>query len=170
MPLALSRAYQTPAFPPGAGAPFINAVVLVRFAESPERVLAALHKIEASHGRMRHTRWAARTLDMDLLDAGGHVLPDPQVVKQWMGLTLEAQLQQVPDQVLLPHPRAHERAFVLRPLLDVAPNWHHPVLGRSARELLQACPPDARASVLPVRPIAAWAQMQRDCRESRERS
>src|SRR4029079_381162 len=83
---------------------------------SPENLLASLQAIEARFGRRRSEANAARTLDLDLIDLDGLVrdAPDP----------------------ILPHPRTHQRAFVLLPLLDVAPDWHHPASGRSGRALL----------------------------------
>jgi 2-amino-4-hydroxy-6-hydroxymethyldihydropteridine diphosphokinase len=77
--------------------------------------------IETACGRQRSTPNAARTLDLDIIGIGGLVrdAPDP----------------------IVPHPRAHLRAFVLAPLADVAPGWVHPVLGRTAVELLALLPP-----------------------------
>jgi 2-amino-4-hydroxy-6-hydroxymethyldihydropteridine diphosphokinase len=84
---------------------------------TPESMLTALQAIEARFGRRRAELNAARTLDLDLIDMDGLVrdAPDP----------------------ILPHPRAHSRAFVLLPLLDVVPDWVHPANGRSARALLE---------------------------------
>lgn len=82
----------------------------------PAWLLARLQAIEAASGRVRLARNAARPLDLDILDMDGLVrmAPDP----------------------VLPHPRLAERAFVLRPLAEVAPDWHHPVTGAGIRALL----------------------------------
>jgi 2-amino-4-hydroxy-6-hydroxymethyldihydropteridine diphosphokinase len=87
----------------------------------PEALLTALQAIEARWGRTRGLPNAERTLDLDIIAIGTMCRRDANLV--------------------LPHPRAHERAFVLCPLLDVAPDWVHPVSGRSARDLLAALPP-----------------------------
>jgi 2-amino-4-hydroxy-6-hydroxymethyldihydropteridine diphosphokinase len=83
-----------------------------------------LQAIEADAGRTRGERNAARTLDLDIIAMGEG------------GRTVRG----APDPIL-PHPRAHLRAFVLVPLLDVAPSWVHPVLGRGPEELLRDLPP-----------------------------
>jgi 2-amino-4-hydroxy-6-hydroxymethyldihydropteridine diphosphokinase len=103
---------------------FVNGVAAVRASLGPVDLLDALHRIEIELGRVRSVVNAARTIDLDLLDYDGLVRGGP-------------------EPPLLPHPRMHERAFVLRPLLDVAPAWRHPVSGRSAAELLAALPKDA---------------------------
>ena len=97
---------------------FANAVVLVETARSPRELLTLLMREEKRAGRARGERWAPRTLDLDLLFVGDAVLDEP-------GLTL-------------PHPRLAERSFVLEPLLEVAPDWRHPVTGDSVREMRDA--------------------------------
>ncbi len=109
---------------------FINGVVVVATALEPPALLARLHEIEAHAGRVRRERNAPRVLDLDLLAYDDRVSePDGA------GLAL-------------PHPRLHERAFVLRPLAEVAPGWRHPVLGRTVDDLLAALPPDQTAELL----------------------
>ena len=118
--VAVSQWYESVPVPPSGQPNYINGVVRLTCAAghgiTPEALLADLHAIEARHGRRRSEVNAARTLDLDLIDMEGRVrdAPDP----------------------ILPHPRAHQRAFVLLPLLDVAPAWVHPRLGRSGRSLL----------------------------------
>jgi len=92
-----------------AGPDFINAVAELRTGLSPAELLSALQFIELAHGRARPYRHAPRTLDLDLLLHGQQVLRG--------------------DTLTLPHPRLHQRAFVLRPLLDLAPGLSHPLLG-----------------------------------------
>jgi len=116
---ARSSVWRTPAWPPSDQPDYANAVLAADAGElSPEAVLDLLMTVERQFGRERRERWAARTLDLDLLDLGGEVLDAP-------GLTL-------------PHPRLHERRFVLGPLAEIAPHWVHPVLGGTAASLLAA--------------------------------
>lgn len=88
---------------------YLNAVVTAMTALAPGPLLALLHRIEDRHGRTRDVRWGARTLDLDLVGYGTPGEPDHVSGTR-------------PGGLVLPHPRAHERAFVLRPWLDVDPD------------------------------------------------
>ncbi len=91
-----------------AGQPdYVNAVAVARTSLAPATLLARLHRVEADYGRTREVRWGARTLDLDLVQYG-----DPRD---------DSDLRSTDPELLLPHPRAHERAFVLVPWLDVDP-------------------------------------------------
>ncbi len=147
---AVSRFFSTPCFPAGAGPDYVNAVTLVQGEQSPEELLDILHTIEHKHGRARKQRWGMRTLDLDILFFGDAVLPDPQVQAQWRDLPSEQQLTDIPGQLILPHPRLQDRAFVLVPLCDVAPNWVHPLLGKSAAEMCAALQEEDIAAVHPL--------------------
>ncbi len=122
--VGLSRWYETAPIPPTGQPPYVNGLAQVRCAPGtapePAALLAALLAIEADLGRVRSIPNAARTLDLDLIAMGDTVRESPDPI--------------------LPHPRAHLRAFVLAPLMDVAPGWVHPVLGRSAAEMLASLP------------------------------
>jgi 2-amino-4-hydroxy-6-hydroxymethyldihydropteridine diphosphokinase len=126
---ALSRWYITDPVPPSGQPPYVNAIAILQVEPGcaepdPRDLLASLQRIEADAGRVRGAPNAARTLDLDIIamgEGGGLIRTGPDPV--------------------LPHPRAHVRAFVLVPLLDVAPAWMHPVLRRSAGELLSELPP-----------------------------
>ena len=122
---AVSRWFETAPMPPSGQPPYINGVAALTGSADPAELLHALHAIEHANGRQRGVPNAARTLDLDIVAMGGLVraAPDP----------------------VLPHPRMHERAFVLAPLLDVAPNWSHPMLHCSARDLLAGLPSQAFA-------------------------
>lgn len=119
---SVSRWYETVPVPASDQPNYVNGVVRLarvpNFGLSPESLLSTLQAIEARFGRRRAEANAARTLDLDLIDMDGLVrsAPDP----------------------ILPHPRAHLRAFVLMPLLDVAPDWVHPSIGETGRALLRA--------------------------------
>lgn len=127
-PVSRSRWYRSTPVPRSAQPDYVNGVVRLEAAPGwsepePAALLEALQAIEASQGRERSVPDAARTLDLDIVamgDAGGLVRdrPDP----------------------ILPHPRAHLRAFVLLPLLDVAPDWMHPRLGVGVDRLLAVLP------------------------------
>ncbi|MDO6584211.1 2-amino-4-hydroxy-6-hydroxymethyldihydropteridine diphosphokinase [Salipiger sp. 1_MG-2023] len=147
---AVSKFYETPCFPAGAGPDYVNACAHLTAVPSPEAVLAALHQIEAEHDRKRDRRWGARSLDLDLLAIGGKVLPSLKYYQQWRDLSPEAQGRLAPEQLILPHPRLQDRGFVLVPLLDVAPDWCHPVSGQTVRQMHDALPAEARAEVKPI--------------------
>ena len=117
---AISPWYETTPVPPSGQPPYINGVARLEGTIDPVTLLSALQAIEQGHGRVRSEANAARTLDLDIVAMGGLIraAPDP----------------------VIPHPRMHMRPFVLRPLLDVAPDWWHPVLQKSARTLLSALP------------------------------
>lgn len=114
--LAVSSLYRS-APVDAEGPDFLNAVVELQTRRLPHDLLAELHAIEAEHGRVRSTRNAPRTLDLDLLMHGQGRVDDP---------TLN-----------LPHPRLHQRAFVLLPLLELAPDLVVPGLGAAASFLPQ---------------------------------
>ncbi len=148
--LTVSALYRTPAFPPGAGPDFVNAAFELVCDLPPEEILAIFHEIEAEHERTRKERWAGRTLDIDLLAVGGQVLPDRVTWDRWHALPSEAQQRETPDRLILPHPRLSERAFVLVPLMDVAPGWRHPVLGRTVAEMCVDLPAEDVDSVVKI--------------------
>lgn len=94
---------------------YLNGLAVVETALSPRRTLEALARIEAAFGRRHDAVNAPRTLDLDLIAHGRTVLDEPGLI--------------------LPHPRAHERLFVMGPLAEIAPSWRHPVTGETAAEL-----------------------------------
>lgn len=101
---------------------FVNAVAAVETRLPPTDLLALLHRIEADYGRERTVVNGARTLDLDLLSYHDMVNGGPEAP-------------------LLPHPRLAERAFVLRPLAELAPDWRHPATGRPIGDLLAGLDP-----------------------------
>jgi 2-amino-4-hydroxy-6-hydroxymethyldihydropteridine diphosphokinase len=143
-----SPLYRTPAFPVGAGPDFVNAAIRIPTGLDAQDVLAILHQIEAEAARTRTLRWGQRTLDLDLIALGNQVCPDLPTFTHWHGLAPDLQAKTAPDQLILPHPRAQDRSFVLVPLADVAPDWVHPVLGRSVVQMRDARPADEVRSVV----------------------
>ena len=147
---ARSRWFRTPAFPPGSGPDFVNAGAVLETALDPEAVLAALHGAEAKLGRMRPSRWAPRVCDLDLIAMEDIVLPDRETLARWMVLDLGQAQTVAPPRLILPHPRMHERAFVLAPLADVAPEWRHPATGKTVAGMLAALPAGDLAEITPL--------------------
>lgn len=145
---SVSRFYQTPCFPPGAGPDYVNAAASLSGDMAPEALLAKLHATEARFGRARDVRWGMRTLDLDLIAAGDRVLPDLDSFTKWCDLDPETQKRVAPDRLILPHPRLQDRAFVLVPLRDIAADWRHPVLHRTVTEMCDALPPEALAEIV----------------------
>lgn len=151
-PLAVSRFFATPCFPAGAGPDYVNAAAVLEGGGrvDPASILARLHAVEAQFGRERLQRWGMRTLDIDLLALGDSVLPNAETQDHWRNLPPAAQARQAPDQLILPHPRLQDRAFVLVPLADVAPDWVHPASGLTVRQMLDALPKADRDAVKPL--------------------
>ncbi len=142
--------YATPCFPAGAGPDYVNAALSLKWNSTPGDIIAALHRIEADLGRERVQRWGQRTVDLDLIAVGDLVLPDRETYTRWRDLPLAQQMKETPDRLILPHPRMHERAFVLVPLADVEPDWVHPVTGQTVVQMRDALDPALRAEVVPL--------------------
>ncbi|MCA0918844.1 2-amino-4-hydroxy-6-hydroxymethyldihydropteridine diphosphokinase [Pseudooceanicola nanhaiensis] len=146
----ISRFYRTPCFPAGAGPDYVNGALEAESSLEPGAFLALLNQIESRFGRERASRWAGRTLDLDVIAHGQTVLPDAGTQGWWRRLPMEDQQRLAPDRLILPHPRLQDRAFVLVPLMDVAPHWRHPLLGGSIAEMCADLPDEDRRSVVPL--------------------
>ncbi|HEY2876306.1 MAG TPA: 2-amino-4-hydroxy-6-hydroxymethyldihydropteridine diphosphokinase [Reyranella sp.] len=122
--LRRSAWYRTAPVPASDQPWYVNAVAEVASDLPADALLAELHAVEAEFGRRRTVPNAARPIDLDLLDYHGEIAAPG------------------PGRATLPHPRMTGRAFVLRPLADVAPDWRHPLTGEPIGELLAALPAD----------------------------
>ncbi|MEE9348202.1 MAG: 2-amino-4-hydroxy-6-hydroxymethyldihydropteridine diphosphokinase [Robiginitomaculum sp.] len=119
--LSLSGLWQSPAWPAGSGQPdYINACARIKTRLSARGLLAILHDVEAQFGRARGALNAARTLDLDLLDYNGENIDAADIT--------------------IPHPRMLDRAFVLFPLQEIAPQWRDPIESRSIEDWLARLP------------------------------
>ncbi len=127
--VAFSGLWRSVAWPDPRAPRYVNAVMRLNTSMDPYQLLQHILEIEIVYGRTRNVRWASRTLDLDLIDVGGRICGAPG------------------DPLVLPHPRAAERAFVLAPLRDVAPTWRWPGSGEPVARLWARLPPAARASV-----------------------
>jgi 2-amino-4-hydroxy-6-hydroxymethyldihydropteridine diphosphokinase len=115
-----SRFYQTePVGVKGQGW-YVNAVVSLWTEMPPRHLLEGLLAVETRMGRVRKEKWGARLIDLDLLIHGDRIMDEQGLI--------------------VPHPRMHERRFVLLPMIDLAPALVHPVYGKTMAELLDECP------------------------------
>ncbi|MBL4597289.1 MAG: 2-amino-4-hydroxy-6-hydroxymethyldihydropteridine diphosphokinase [Robiginitomaculum sp.] len=128
-----SSLWSSPAWPNPNDPPFVNMVAGFMSHLSPLRLLNQLGRMETRFGRVRGVRNAPRTLDLDLIAYG--------------------QLQCATERVMLPHPRATERAFVLLPLAEVAPNWIHPKTGVKISKLIDALAINDRKSTKVIKAV-----------------
>ena len=127
--VARSRFYESSPVPKSDQPDYLNAVVAIKSDWDPTTLLAVLAAIETRFGRQRGERNAARPLDLDLIAYDDLIRDAPPI---------------------LPHPRMHERAFVLLPLAEIAPNWYHPRLRLPIAALIQALAPALRAECQPA--------------------
>lgn len=124
----VSRWWRGPAWPDLSDPEYLNGVALVETTLGPRDLLLALQRTERRFGRTRRGPNAPRTLDLDLIALGRLVLDEPGLV--------------------IPHPRAQLRRFVMGPLADIAPDWRHPILGLSASDLAATAPIGREAAPL----------------------
>jgi len=117
--ISVSSLYQSPPMGPADQPDYINAVLSLETSLAPHQLLDALQSVEQLHGRERKRHWGERTLDLDILLYGDQILDD--------------------QRLKIPHPGMHERAFVLYPLAEIAPNIEIPGIG-NLQKILPSCP------------------------------
>jgi 2-amino-4-hydroxy-6-hydroxymethyldihydropteridine diphosphokinase len=128
--LQVSTFYRNPPLGPPDQPWYLNAVAQVRTRLAPEELWRVLQQIETALGRVRGPRWGPRIIDLDLLLYAGETIKTPELV--------------------VPHPEMHHRAFVMAPLAEIAPQAWHPVLNRTAAEILAGLDPADREALQPT--------------------
>jgi 2-amino-4-hydroxy-6-hydroxymethyldihydropteridine diphosphokinase len=123
--IKVSAIYETqPVGGPEGQDPFLNAVAQIETTLTARRLMTVCSKIEASLGRRRsnEVHWGPRIIDLDILFFDQEIHSSPEMT--------------------IPHPLLHERRFVMEPLVEIAPDWVHPALDQTARQILDSLPPD----------------------------
>jgi 2-amino-4-hydroxy-6-hydroxymethyldihydropteridine diphosphokinase len=115
-----SAVYETAAWGLQDQPAFLNQVLLLETALKPEALLKEINRIEKALGRVREIKWAARVIDIDILYYDELVLQTPRLH--------------------IPHPHLQDRRFTLLPVVEIAPDWVHPVFQKTNRTLLAECP------------------------------
>ena len=123
--LNTSRIWLTAPVPISEQPRYHNAVVEIETELDAFALLSVLHKVEAEFGRVRYERNEPRVLDLDLIAYNTEIIDRPSLI--------------------VPHPRLHERAFVLLPLHDIAPDWIHPFYNRNLEEMIAEIPAEQMA-------------------------
>ncbi|PCJ33353.1 MAG: 2-amino-4-hydroxy-6-hydroxymethyldihydropteridine diphosphokinase [Alphaproteobacteria bacterium] len=132
--VALSHFYESEPVPKSDQPWFINAVAAVDTRLSPEDLLNVLHDIETKLGRTRRIRWEARIIDLDIIAYDDRICPSPDDGPgDWHNAAGDGYITHQVQDMVIPHPRMHERLFVLNPLMDICPEWIHPVFGKTAK-------------------------------------
>lgn len=137
-----SRLYLTEPFGYTNQPPFMNSAISVQTSLSPHNLLSVIKRIEANAGRRSSKRWRPRVLDLDIVDYNGLSLSSCKFGR--------VDFTHGRNDLTLPHPGIAERPFVLQPIMDIAPFWHHPVSGMTAAQMLKKLPRNSPGKILRV--------------------
>ena len=121
---------------------YVNVGILLNTNLKPIDLLNYTSGLENKYERKRERRWEPRTCDIDILLCDQLILPNKTHFRKWLKLDFSDQIEISPNELILPHPRLQERAFFLKPLNDLQPDWIHPFLGMKAKEMLDSLPPN----------------------------
>ena len=148
--LKKSRLYSSVAFPDPKKPNFLNGCLELHVNCKSFVVLDCLKSIERKMGRHKGERWDSRVCDLDLLAFSNEIRPSTDIFYQWYKMPLRTQMAEKPRELLLPHPRLQDRAFVLKPLLEFASDWIHPILKISVEDMFAALSKEVQDSVVPI--------------------
>ena len=140
-----SKAYSTHAYGVGGQPDYVNAVLSVACLAPPEALMMRLHSLERRAARSRGERWGARTLDIDLLDWHGRIIGSSRERGSRTELGFKP--------LSLPHPGILKRPFVIVPLAEIAPEWHHPISGKTALSLARTIAKSRAGGILASMPL-----------------
>ncbi len=122
-----SSIYQTAAWGVENQPNFLNQVIKISSLLSPQKILLQIEDIEKKLGRKRYQKWYARTIDIDILYYENEILEE------------EENIDKETKNLKIPHPFLHQRRFTLVPLVEIAPNFVHPILQKTNKKLLENC-------------------------------
>ncbi len=140
-----SMAYSTNAYGVGGQPDYVNAAISISCLAPPEALLIRLHRLERRAARARGERWGARTLDIDLLDWHGRIIGSAKERGSRTELGFKP--------LSLPHPGIVKRPFVIVPVAEIAPGWHHPVNGKTAASLARGLAGARAGGILAATPF-----------------
>lgn len=127
IPKCSSSIFETAAWGGKSVGNYLNQVLIFETSQSPDAVLDAILRIEEKMGRQRDLKWGDRTMDIDILYFGNKIIRKPKLI--------------------IPHPYIQERRFVLEPLNEILPDFSHPLLAKTHRELMELCTDTSRVDV-----------------------
>jgi 2-amino-4-hydroxy-6-hydroxymethyldihydropteridine diphosphokinase len=137
VPIARSHYYLSEPLGTVRQAAYVNAVVAVECDKSIGLILREIKQIERAMGRRTGVRWGPRVLDIDIVTHRGQYASGQSL--GWVDKTSRSTAWRR-GQVVLPHPESHRRKFVLQPICDILPHWHHPIYNASAQQILRRLP------------------------------